>query len=116
MSDATIHVEVAYALPEKQRLIGLDVPEGTTMLEAARLSGIAEQFPALELEKAPMGLFGKVVANPAVQVLKAGERVEIYRPLKADPKLNRKKRAQENAKESAKESAKLSVKEGAAKS
>ena len=97
MAEPMIHVEVAYALPEKQRLIGLDVPEGTTMLEAARLSGISEQFEGLELDKAPMGLFGKVVANPSAQVLKAGERVEIYRPLKADPKLNRKKRAQESA-------------------
>lgn len=97
MAEPMIHVEVAYALPEKQRLIGLDVPEGTTMLEAARLSGVSEQFEGLELDKAPMGLFGKVVANPSAQVLKAGERVEIYRPLKADPKLNRKKRAQESA-------------------
>lgn len=97
MAESTIHVEVAYALPHKQRLIGLDVPEGTTMLEAAKLSGIAEQFEELELAKASMGIFGKVVANPAAHVLKAGERVEIYRPLLADPKLNRKKRAQEKA-------------------
>ncbi|WP_303759409.1 RnfH family protein [Alcanivorax jadensis] len=92
--DARIHVEVAYALPDKQRLIGLDVPEGTTMLEAAKLSGIEEQFEGLVLDKAPMGIFGKVIANPAGQVLKPGERVEIYRPLLADPKLNRKKRAE----------------------
>ena len=59
-----------------------------------RLPGWIE---GLALESSPMGLFGKVVANPAGQVLKAGERVEIYRPLKADPKLNRKKRAQEKA-------------------
>ncbi|MEQ3636583.1 RnfH family protein [Alcanivorax sp.] len=97
MSEQMIHVEVAYALPQKQRLIGLDVPEGTSMLDAARLSGIAEQFADLELDKAPMGVFGKVVANPAGHVLKAGERVEIYRPLTADPKLNRKKRAKEKA-------------------
>ncbi|MED5388317.1 MAG: RnfH family protein [Pseudomonadota bacterium] len=93
--ETRIHVEVAYALPEKQRLIGLDVPEGTTMLEAAKLSGIEEQFEGLVLDKASMGIFGKVVANPARQVLQAGERVEIYRPLLADPKLNRKKRAKE---------------------
>ena len=92
--DARIHVEVAFALPDKQRLIGLDVPEGTTMLEAAKLSGIEEQFEGLVLDKAPMGIFGKVIANPAGQVLKPGERVEIYRPLLADPKLNRKKRAE----------------------
>ncbi len=93
--ETRIHVEVAYALPEKQRLIGLDVPEGTTMLEAAKLSGIEEQFEGLVLDKASMGIFGKVVANPARQVLQAGEWVEIYRPLLADPKLNRKKRAKE---------------------
>ncbi len=95
--DARIHVVVAYALPGRQRLFGLDVPEGTTMLEAAKLSGIEEQFEGLVLDKAPMGIFGKVVANPAGQVLKPGERVEIYRPLQADPKLNRKKRAAEKA-------------------
>ena len=67
------------------------------MLEAAKLSGIEEQFEGLVLDKAPMGIFGKVVANPAGQVLKPGERVEIYRPLQADPKLNRKKRAAEKA-------------------
>ena len=69
----------------------------TTALEAAKLSGIEEQFEGLVLDKAPMGIFGKVVANPAGQVLKPGERVEIYRPLQADPKLNRKKRAAEKA-------------------
>ena len=97
MADTLIYVEVAFALPEKQRLVGLDVPEGTTMLEAVRLSGISEQFEGWDLEKASMGVFGKVVANPAAHALKPGERVEIYRGLKADPKLNRKKRAQEKA-------------------
>lgn len=95
--ESRIHVEVAYALPQKQRLIGLDVPEGTTMLEAAKLSGIEQQFEGLVLDKASMGIFGKVVTNPAGQVLRAGERIEIYRPLLADAKLNRKKRAKEKA-------------------
>lgn len=99
MADALIRVEVAYAEPEKQRLIALDVPEGTSMLEAAQLSGIVEHFPGLQLDGAPMGIFGKAEANPAERALRQGERVEIYRPLIADPKLNRKKRAQQKARQ-----------------
>lgn len=91
MSEQTISVEVAYALPHKQAIIPVNVPAGTTVLEAAQLSGIAQQFEGLDLENAKMGIFGKVVAPS--QVLRAGERVEIYRPLKADPKEVRKARA-----------------------
>ncbi len=50
-----IHVEVTYALPEKQRLIGLDVPEGTTMLEAARLSGSMSSLPTWNWTRRPWG-------------------------------------------------------------
>jgi putative ubiquitin-RnfH superfamily antitoxin RatB of RatAB toxin-antitoxin module len=88
----TISVEVAYALPERQVLLAIEVPAGTTALEAARLSGIAEQFEDLTLdESSHLGVFGQVVA--ATQVLQAGDRVEIYRPLIADPKEVRKARA-----------------------
>ena len=92
MSDEqTIQVEVAYALPEKQAIIPLQVLPGTTALEAAQRSGIAERFAGLDLDSARLGIFGKVVA--ADQVLAEGDRVEIYRPLKADPKEVRKARA-----------------------
>lgn len=87
-------MEVVYALPDRQCLIGLDVAPGTTMLEAARQSGIAGRFPGLELEKASMGVFGKAEPDPACRVLVAGERVEIYRPLKLDPKAARRARAE----------------------
>lgn len=97
MSDALIQVEVAYALPHKQRLISLRVPEGTTVYDAARQSGIAEDFEALDLERAQMGVFGKVEPNPRKRVLQEGERVEIYRPLTADPKETRKARAKKTA-------------------
>lgn len=88
-----IAVEVVYALADKQKLLRLSVPSGTTMREAVERSGIAGMFPGLELEGAPMGIFGKAVAKPEERVLKDGERVEIYRPLIADPKEARKQRA-----------------------
>lgn len=89
--EQTIHVEVAYALPERQAIIPLQVLTGTTALQAAQRSGIAERFEALDLENARLGVFGKLVAGD--QVLQEGDRVEIYRPLKADPKEVRKARA-----------------------
>jgi len=87
----TIRVEVAYALPHKQAILPLDVASGTTVQEAARLSGIADKFDGIDLENATFGIFGGVVAP--TQVLAEGDRVEIYRPLLADPKEVRKARA-----------------------
>ncbi len=87
----SINVEVAYALPEKQLILPLQVPEGTSVLEAARQSGITSKFDEIDLDNAKFGIFGKVVAPR--QVLQEGERVEIYRPLIADPKEVRKARA-----------------------
>lgn len=94
----TIAVEVVYALADKQKLLRLSVPYGTSMREAAERSGIAGLFPGLELATAPMGIFGKAVARPEERVLEEGERVEIYRPLIADPKEARKQRAAKVAK------------------
>ncbi len=94
MTDKTmINVEVCYALPDKQQIIALQVVEGCTVFEAASQSGIGKQFPELVLESAKMGLFGKVVTKPNEQALVEGDRVEIYRPLIADPKEVRKQRA-----------------------
>ncbi|MBL7252387.1 RnfH family protein [Alloalcanivorax sp. C16-2] len=90
----SIRVEVVYALPDKQRLVALEVAPGTTMLDAARQSGIAGQFEGLELENMPMGIFGKAEPDPARRVLADGERVEIYRPLSIDPKAARRARAE----------------------
>ena len=86
-----ITVEVAYALPDRQAIVELQVEEGTTALDAARLSGLTERFEGIDLENDKLGIFGKVVAPS--QVLQPGERVEIYRPLIADPKEVRKARA-----------------------
>jgi hypothetical protein len=92
MSEAKrIVVEVAYALPDKQAIIELEVPEGTTAIEAARQSGITQKFEDIDLDNAKLGIYAKVI-SPS-QVLHEGDRVEIYRPLIADPKEVRKARA-----------------------
>lgn len=90
---ASIAIEVVYALPDKQALLRLSVPRGTRMREAVALSGIASRFPGLDISNCPLGIFGKAVARPEERVLQEGERVEIYRPLIADPKEVRKQRA-----------------------
>lgn len=93
-----ISVEVAYATPEKQRIIALDVEEGCSVYQAAELSGICDVFPEIDLAEAKMGIFGKAVRNPKEEVLKAADRVEIYRPLIIDPKVARANRAAKAAK------------------
>ena len=87
----TIGVEVAYALPHKQAIVPLQVASGTTVLAAAQQSGIAGKFEGIDLDNARFGIFGTAVTPE--QVLKDGDRVEIYRPLVADPKEVRKARA-----------------------
>ncbi len=87
----SINVEVAYAEPEKQIIRTVNVDVGTTIGAAIVQSGIMMDFPALELEEAKVGIFGK--AAKMTTVLADGERVEIYRPLIADPKEVRRKRA-----------------------
>jgi putative ubiquitin-RnfH superfamily antitoxin RatB of RatAB toxin-antitoxin module len=87
-----IQVEVAYALPDVQKIIALEVAPGTTAYEAAVRSGIDRHFPLIDLETSDMGVFGKAI-KPREYRLHAGDRVEIYRPLLADPKEVRKKRA-----------------------
>lgn len=94
-----ISVEVAYALPDRQKIIELSVEPGTTAYLAVCQSKIADFFPDLNIETAKFGIFGQALGNkgtktPKEHVLHAGDRVEIYRPLIADPKAARKKRAE----------------------
>ncbi|EZH80614.1 protein RnfH [Ectopseudomonas composti] len=93
MDKPSIAIEVVYALAERQKLLRLSVPAGTTVREAALRSGMQQFFPELDLSQAPLGIFGKAVSKPEERVLEEGERVEIYRPLIADPKEVRKQRA-----------------------
>jgi len=96
MSVDSINVEVAYALPEKQIIRAVNVDAGTTLGAAIVQSGIMMDFPELELEDAKVGIFGKACAMTTV--LSEGDRVEIYRPLIADPKEVRRQRAAEGKK------------------
>lgn len=89
-----ITIEVAYGLPREQLLLVLAVPAGTTAREAVRLSRLADRFPDLDPDHAPLGIFGKLEKDPEARVLRAGERVEIYRPLLIDPKEARRLRAE----------------------
>jgi len=99
MDKSSIAVEVVYALADKQKLLQMTVPAGTTVREAALRSGLDAHF--LDLASAPLGIFGKAVPKPEERVLEEGERVEIYRPLIADPKEVRKQRAAKAAKNKA---------------
>ena len=90
-NSATIPVEVAYARPDEQLIIALEVPAGATLAQAILLSRIQERFPEIDPATAKAGIFGKLSAPSTV--LRAGDRVEIYRPLGVDAKARRKQRA-----------------------
>lgn len=94
-SDKQSHilVEVAYAKPEIQVIIPIKVSHGTTAEQAIQQSGILKDFPEIDLAKNKIGIFSKIVAGD--KVLRDNDRVEIYRPLIADPKQVRKQRAAE---------------------
>ena len=86
-----VPVEVAYATPERQLIVRIEVPRGSTVAEAIEQSAIREQFPGLVVAPDRVGIFSRKVALD--HVLRSGDRVEIYRPLIADPKESRRKRA-----------------------
>ena len=118
-----MRVEVAYALPDRQRICVLAVEPGCTALEAVQRSGILDEFPEIDLTDTKMGIFSQPVANPERRALQDGDRVELYRPLLIDPKARRRERAESaglQRKRAAKESSstasqtkKLSAKPGA---
>ena len=89
----TFRVEVAYARPDTQLILPVDVEEGTTVEAAIQQSGILKSFPEIDLEKNKVGIFSKICKKD--QTLREHDRVEIYRALIADPKLVRKQRAAE---------------------
>lgn len=93
-----IAVEVAYATPERQLIVPLNVPLGTTAYEAVKLSNICDEFSGISIDRDPMGIFSKPLdgrgrPKPREYPLCAGDRVEIYRPLIIDPKRARLDRA-----------------------
>lgn len=93
MSDSRQRVEIAYATPAEQVILRVDAPAAVTVQQAIELSGVLQRFPEIDLKVNKVGVFGK--ATTLDNVLGPGDRVEIYRPLIADPKEARKKRAAE---------------------
>jgi hypothetical protein len=92
----SIDVEVAYATPEDQLLLAIELPEGATVERAIRYSGILDRFPEIDLSRDKVGVFGKVCRLD--RALASGDRVEIYRELIADPKeVKRRKAASDKA-------------------
>jgi len=90
---AEIHVEVVYALPDQQPILSVTLPEGATVEDAIRRSGVLETFPTIDLAVNKVGIFSKLVKLD--EKVRDRDRVEIYRPLIADPKEVRRKRAEE---------------------
>ncbi len=89
--DEKMMVEVAYAQPDEQLILNVMVAPETTVEQAVEASGILERFPEIEINSVKMGVFGKSVRRD--RVLREKDRVEIYRPLIADPKEVRRQRA-----------------------
>lgn len=92
-----VRVEVAYALPDRQQLVTLAVAPGTTVAEAITQSGVMQQFAEIDLAVNKVGIWNRVVKPE--QVVADGDRIEIYRPLIADPKEVRKQRAEKAKRE-----------------
>lgn len=93
-----INISVAYALPDRQIVVPLQVPAGTHALRAVELSGIQSQLPEVDVLAMPMGVFsvlldGRASPAPADYLVEEGDRIELYRPLTIDPKQARLKRA-----------------------
>ncbi|KPH00399.1 protein RnfH [Pseudomonas sp. RIT-PI-q] len=93
MVEAVVEVEVVYAAIDRQELLSVTVPEGATVRDALLKSGIGQAFPELDLTSCPVGIFGKVIIDPDSHRVQAGDRIEIYRSLLADPKEVRRLRA-----------------------
>ncbi len=91
MADNKTHIEIAYATPQKQIILELAVDPDTSPRQAVIDSDIDDYFPEIDKQSCDIGIFGKVVKPD--HVLENGDRIEIYRPLIADPKQVRKQRA-----------------------
>lgn len=90
-----IRVEVAYATPDRQDIIALEVQDGCSIRQAIETSGILQRFPEIDLSQQSVGIFSK--KRELSDVLIDGDRIEIYRPLTIDPKEARRTKARMKA-------------------
>src|SRR5579864_8765709 len=93
---ARLSIEICYASPQGQTLIAVELPEGATLQQALDASGILQRYPQIDLNTQKVGVFGKL--KPLDAVLADHDRVEIYRPLLADPKVSRQRRVEKTRK------------------
>ncbi len=91
-TSSLIEVEVVYGVPDKQAIVVIKIEEGTTVEQAIELSGIANLYKEIDLNINKVGIWNRVVK--LTDVLQHGDRIEVYRPLIADPKEVRKRRAE----------------------
>ncbi|PHS30787.1 MAG: RnfH family protein [Methylophaga sp.] len=88
----SINIEIAYALPEEQVILSLEVPDDCTVEDAIKRSGVLDTYPQIDLSTDKVGIFGKMCKLTAG--LRNKDRVEIYRKLIADPKESRRQKAE----------------------
>lgn len=91
MPDPDLHVYLVYALPQQQHVIDLLLPNGSTVMDAVTRSGFLQRFPAIGEQPLQCAIFNRVV--PLGEPLQAGDRIEVLRPLRVDPKEQRRKEA-----------------------
>jgi putative ubiquitin-RnfH superfamily antitoxin RatB of RatAB toxin-antitoxin module len=93
VSDSPLRIEIAYAEPQRGIVKTLHLPPGSRVADALRLAALDPDFTGVDLANSALGIFGRLTRSD--QALKEGDRVEIYRPLAADPKIARRARAQQ---------------------
>jgi len=93
LDGATLRIEIAYAGPQRAIVKTYRLSLGSSVADALRLAALDADFRGIDLMNSPLGIYGR--RAPADQLLKEGDRIEIYRPLAADPKLARRARVQQ---------------------
>jgi hypothetical protein len=93
VSELKLRVEIAYAQPQRVIVKTYELGPGARVADALRLAALDPDFSGVDLANSPLGVFGKVAR--ADQALREGDRIEIYRPLSADPKAARRARAKQ---------------------
>lgn len=91
MEEEKIQVEVAYARPDQQKIVAVTLLQGSTVMDAIKASQILAAFPEIDIESQGVGIFGR--QRPVDHVIRDGDRIEIYRPLLADPRDARRERS-----------------------
>lgn len=98
ISDAPLRVEIAHAEPQRAIVKTFLLTPGSRVADALELAAADPDFTSVNLASSAVGIFGRVVRSD--HLLKDGDRLEIYRPLAADPKAARRARAQQARKQS----------------